>query len=145
MNRWLLLYLSLLPFWGLGQAVFQNPILPGFHPDPSLCRVGEDYYLVNSSFEWYPGLPIYHSLDLVNWRLIGYGLHRPDQVVLPEGLPDSRGMYAPTLRYHQGTFYLICTCVKCEGNFYLTAENPAGPWSDPVWLGSRGIDPSLFW
>ncbi|MEL6654138.1 MAG: FG-GAP-like repeat-containing protein, partial [Bacteroidota bacterium] len=73
-----------------------------------------DYYLVNSSFEWYPGLPIYHSRDLVNWRLIGYGVHRPDQVPLPEGLPDSRGVYAPTLRYHEGNFYLINTCVRCD-------------------------------
>lgn len=128
-----------------GPTQFQNPILSGFHPDPSICRVGEDYYLVNSSFEWYPGLPIYHSKDLVNWQLIGYGIHRPNQVVLPEGLPDSRGLYAPTIRYHEGTFYIINTCVKCKGNFYITAKDPAGPWSDPVWLNSRGIDPSLFW
>ncbi|MCV9389257.1 glycoside hydrolase family 43 protein [Reichenbachiella ulvae] len=124
---------------------FKNPILTGFHPDPSICRVGEDYYLVNSSFEWYPGLPVYHSRDLVNWELIGYGIHRPNQVPLPEGLPDSRGVYAPTIRYHEGLFYIINTCVKCEGNFYITATDPAGPWSEPVWLGTRGIDPEIFW
>lgn len=130
-----------------GNAIedFTNPIIPGFHPDPSICRVGDDYYLVNSSFEWYPGLPIYHSKDLVNWELIGYGIHRPDQVELPEGLGDSRGVYAPTIRYNDGLFYIINTCVQCEGNFYITAENPAGPWSEPVWLHSRGIDPDLFW
>ena len=124
---------------------FQNPILPGFHPDPSIILVEDDYYLVNSSFEWFPGLPIYHSKDLVNWQLIGYGIHRPDQVPLPEGLLDSRGTYAPTLRYREGTYYLINTCVRCEGNFYVTASNPAGPWSDPIWTKTRGIDPDLFW
>lgn len=124
---------------------FQNPILPGFHPDPSVCRVGEDYYLVNSTFEWFPGLPVYHSKDLVNWELIGYGITRSDQVELPVGLGNSMGVFAPTIRYHEGTFYIINTCVQCEGNFYITATDPAGPWSDPVWLGSPGIDPSLFW
>ncbi|MCC4211274.1 glycoside hydrolase family 43 protein [Leeuwenhoekiella parthenopeia] len=124
---------------------FNNPILSGFHPDPSVIRVGEDYYLVNSSFEWFPGIPIYHSLDLVNWELIGYGITRPDQVPLPKGLKDSRGIYAVTIRYHEGLFYLITTCVQCDGNFYITAKNPAGPWSNPIWTGTRGIDPSLFW
>lgn len=124
---------------------FENPVLSGFYPDPSVVLVGDDYYMVNSSFEWYPGMPIHHSKDLVNWKLIGYGLERPDQVELPKGLKDSRGIYAVTIRHHDGLFYLITTCVNCEGNFYVTAENPAGPWSDPVWLNSRGIDPSLFW
>jgi len=140
------LYWALLAFVANSQPdTFKNPILSGFHPDPSICRVGDDYYLVNSSFEWYPGLPVYHSNDLVNWELIGYGISRPDQVELPTGLGDSRGIYAPTIRYHDGLFYLITTCVNCNQNFYITAENPAGPWSDPVWLDSRGIDPSLFW
>lgn len=126
---------------------FKNPILSGYHPDPSICRVGEDYYLVNSTFEWFPGMPIYHSKDLVNWELIGHGLHRPDQLSLQEGLGDFMGIFAVTIRYHDGLFYLITTCVQCEngGNFYITAENPAGPWSDPVWLDSPGIDPSLMW
>ncbi|MEH0152884.1 glycoside hydrolase family 43 protein [Limibacter armeniacum] len=125
---------------------FRNPIISGFHPDPSICRVGEDYYLANSSFEWFPGVPIYHSKDLVNWEVIGYALHRKEQ--LPELIDTktSRGIYAPTLRYHGGLFYMITTCVSCGGNFYVTAENPAGPWSDPVWLeDAKGIDPSLFW
>jgi alpha-N-arabinofuranosidase len=81
----------------------------------------------------------------VNWQLIGYGLHRPEQLVLPEGLRDIKGIYAVTIRFHDGIFYLITTCVSCNGNFYLTAEDPAGPWSDPVWLDAPGIDPSLFW
>jgi len=142
-----LLILLLLPVFAFSQTpeTFKNPILPGFHPDPSICRVGDDYYLVNSSFEWYPGLPVFHSKDLVNWELIGYGMHRPTQVELPVGLKDSRGVYAPTIRYHDGVFYIINTCVNCKGNFYITATNPAGPWSEPVWLNSHGIDPSLFW
>ncbi len=127
---------------------FSNPILSGYHPDPSIVRVGEDYYMVNSTFEWFPGMPIHHSKDLVNWELIGYGLHRPDQVVLNEGLRDYMGIFAVTIRHHDDLFYLITTCVACEedGNFYVTAENPAGPWSDPVWLkDAPGIDPSLMW
>src|SRR6056297_97570 len=104
---------------------FRNPILPGFHPDPSICRVGEDYYLVNSSFEWFPGIPVYHSRDLVNWKLIGYGLHRPEQIALPEGMQGSHGLWAATIRHHDGLFYLTATCYKNGGNFYITAENPA--------------------
>ena len=129
------------------QTNFQNPILPGYHPDPSICRVGEDYYLVNSTFEWFPGMPIHHSKDLVNWELIGYGIHRPEQLALQKGLGDFMGVFAVTIRYHDGIFYLINTCVQCEkgGNFYITATNPAGPWSDPVWLDAPGIDPSLMW
>lgn len=126
---------------------FINPVISGFHPDPSICRVDDDYYLVTSTFEWFPGMPIYHSKDLVNWELIGHGLHRPEQLVLQERLRDYKGISAVTIRYHDGLFYLITTCVECErdGNFYITAENPAGPWSDPVWLDSPGIDPSLMW
>lgn len=124
---------------------FKNPILSGYHPDPSICRVGDDYYLVNSSFEWYPGLPVFHSKDLVNWKLISYAVQRPMQVELPVGLKDSRGTYAATIREHNGVFYIINTCVNCKGNFYVTATNPAGPWSDPIWTNTHGIDPSLFW
>jgi alpha-N-arabinofuranosidase len=123
---------------------FQNPIISGFNPDPSICRVGDDYYLVTSSFEFFPSIPIYKSRDLVNWDLIGYGLNRPNQVEIPAGLKDSRGIYAVTIRHNNGVFYLITTCVTCKSNFYVTATDPAGPWSDPVWLNSPGIDPSLF-
>ena len=131
-----------------GQEVpktFENPIIPGYHPDPSICRVGQDYYLVNSSFVWFPGLPIYHSKDLVNWKLIGHAIDRPNMVDFT-GLPDKLGLFAPTIRYHDGVFYIINTCVGCNMNFYITATNPAGPWSEPIWLPqAEGIDPSLFW
>ncbi|TVR51291.1 MAG: glycoside hydrolase family 43 protein [Puniceicoccaceae bacterium] len=122
--------------------VFQNPILPGFHADPSICRVGDDYYLVTSSFEYFPAIPIFHSRDLVHWRQIGHVLDRPGQVDLAN-VPSSGGLFAPTIRHHDGRFYVICTVVWGGGNFYVTAEDPAGPWSDPVWLEPDGIDPSL--
>lgn len=124
---------------------FKNPILSGYHPDPSICRVGDDYYLVNSTFVWYPGLPIYHSKDLVNWELIGHAIDRPNMLDF-DGLPDKLGVFAPTIRYHKGLFYIINTCVACKMNYYITATNPAGPWSDPIWLPEApGIDSSLFW
>ncbi|HHE72603.1 MAG TPA: glycoside hydrolase family 43 protein, partial [Chloroflexi bacterium] len=126
---------------------FRNPILSGFYPDPSICRVGDDYYLVNSSFEYFPGLPIFHSRDLVHWRQIGHVLDRPEQLNL-DGVRPSGGLYAPTIRYHAGTFYVTNTLVDGpgpKGNFIVTATDPAGPWSEPVWLDDApGIDPSLF-
>jgi alpha-N-arabinofuranosidase len=122
---------------------FQNPILSGFYPDPSICRVGDDYYLVNSSFEYFPGVPIFHSRDLVHWEQIGYCLTRKSQLNLDHARA-SGGIYAPTLRYHNGTFYLITTLVDTGGNFFVTATNPAGPWSEPVWVDHAGIDSSLL-
>jgi len=125
---------------------FNNPILSGFYPDPSICRVGDTYYMVNSSFEWFPGLPIHESKDLVNWKLIGYGLSRPTQIAYKDGLKNSNGIFAPTIRYHKGVFYIITTMVGQRGNFIITSKNPAGPWSDPIWIkDAPGIDPSLFW
>lgn len=122
---------------------YRNPVIPGFHPDPSVCRVGEDYYLVTSSFEYFPGVPIFHSRDLVNWRQIGHVLDRPSQLDL-EHAPSSRGIYAPTIRYHQGTFYMTTTNVSGGGHLLVHADDPAGPWSDPVWIDQPGIDPDLF-
>jgi len=123
---------------------YRNPILAGFYPDPSLLRVGRDYYLVNSTFTWFPGLPIFHSRDLVNWRQIGNAIDRPTQFDF-SGLAVSRGIFAPDLSFHNGRYYLVGTCTDCGGNFVMTARSPAGPWSDPVWLKSvEGIDPSLF-
>lgn len=123
---------------------FTNPILPGFYPDPSICRVDEDYYLVNSSFTYYPGLPIFHSRDLVNWNQIGHALDRVSQLDLDD-LEQSQGIYAPTIRYNKGTFYIVCTNVGKKGNFVITAQRPEGPWSEPYWLpDAPGIDPSLF-
>jgi len=126
--------------------IFRNPILPGFSPDPSICRVGEDYYLVNSSFEYFPGLPLFHGRDLVHWRQIGHVMNRPSQLNL-DGIRPSGGLYAPTIRYHRGAFYVINTFEFTVGeprNFIVTAADPAGPWSEPHWLDDApGIDPSL--
>lgn len=123
---------------------FQNPIIAGFYPDPSIARKGDDYYLVNSSFSYSPGVPIFHSKDLVNWTSLGHVLTRPSQLPLAQQ-QTSRGIYAPTLRYHAGTFYLITTLVDVRGNFMVTASDPAGPWSEPVLLPEiGGIDPDLF-
>jgi len=122
---------------------YTNPILKGFYPDPSICRVGEDYYLVTSTFTYFPGVPIFHSRDLVHWEQIGHVLDRPSQLPLSEG-EHSHGIFAPSLRYHEGTFYMVTTNVANGGNFFVTAHNPAGPWSDPYWLETDGIDPSLF-
>lgn len=121
-------------------VMYTNPVLPGFYSDPSVCRVGDDYYLITSTFEYFPGVPIFHSKDLVNWEQIGHCIHRKEQ--LPEGL----NIFAATIRYHEGTFYMITTTYgNPSGNFYVTAQNPAGPWSDPVFIEVEGIDPDLFW
>jgi xylan 1,4-beta-xylosidase len=133
-------------------AVIENPILPGFFPDPSICRVGDDYYIANSSFEWFPGVPIHHSRDLVNWQLIGHPLTRPSQLDL-RGIADSAGVWAPSLSHADGQFWLIYTNVRCTGMgkpfkdigiFLTTAKDIRGPWSEPVVLNSIGFDPSLF-
>ncbi|HEX4350634.1 MAG TPA: glycoside hydrolase family 43 protein [Verrucomicrobiae bacterium] len=122
---------------------FSNPIIPGYYPDPSICRVGDDYYLANSSFEYFPGVPIFHSKDLVHWEQIGHVLTRKSQLNL-DHVYSSGGIFAPTLRCHDGTFYMITTKVGGNGgNFYVTTTNIAGPWSEPVWLDKAGIDPSL--
>ena len=120
-----------------------NPIIPGYHPDPSICRVGADYYLVNSSFQYFPGVPIFHSTDLQHWTQIGNVLTRSSQLPLPDATSWT-GIYAPTLRHHNGTFYMITTNVGQRGNFMVTATRPEGPWSEPIWLEQQGIDPSLY-
>ena len=126
------------------KAFYYNPILAGFYPDPSICRVGDDYYLVNSTFAYFPGIPVFHSRDLVNWKLIGHVMDRVEQMNL-EGLGVSEGIFAPAIRFHNGLFYVTCTLVGAGGNYVVTAQNPAGPWSNPVWLPQiDGIDPSLF-
>ena len=127
---------------------FQNPILPGGYPDPSICRVGNDYYLVNSSFAYYPGVPIWHSTDLQHWTRLGYVLNRPSQLNLKSGLVMTGGIYAPDISYnpHNKLFYLITTDVNGIGNFFVTTDDPKkGVWSDPIRLPEvGGIDPSLF-
>ncbi len=123
---------------------FLNPILAGFYPDPSITRAGDEYYLVTSSFVYYPGVPIFRSADLVHWTQIGSVLDRPSQLHV-DSAGISRGIFAPVIRYHDGTFYMITTLVDRGGNFIVTAKNPGGPWSDPIWLHDvDGIDPSLF-
>lgn len=135
-------------------GIVQNPILCGFYPDPSVCSVlhkneagkvtGADYYLVNSSFAYAPGVPIFHSRDMEHWTQIGHVLERKEQLRL-EGAGMSQGIYAPTLRYHKGIFYMISTNVSGGGNFYVTAQRAEGPWSEPVYLPeAQGIDPSLY-
>ena len=131
------------PQTALRDGHYRNPILAGAWPDPSICRVGRDYYLVNSTFAWFPGIEVLHSQDLVNWRSLGHAIDRPTQLNYA-GLGLSRGLFAPALSHHKGTFYLACTMVDAGGNFIITASHPAGPWSDPVWLGFDGIDPALF-
>jgi len=124
---------------------YQNPILAGFYPDPSIVRVDDQFYMVNSSFGYFPGLPLTRSTDLVNWEPLGYVLERPEQGDF-SGYGISRGIFAPTIRYHAGTFYVITTDVNPgAGNFIVTATDPAGDWSIPTYLPEiDGIDPSLF-
>lgn len=122
-------------------GVFSNPVIPGFHPDPSVCRAGDDYYLACSSFEYFPGLPIFHSRDLVHWEQIGNALEWP----LPAATRSSGGIYAPTLRYHDGRFWLIVADASLQ-TVLVTAANPAGPWSHPVTIpGITGVDPDIAW
>lgn len=126
--------------------MIQNPILPGFYPDPSICRVGDDFYMVTSSFTYFPGVPVFHSRDLQHWEQIGHVLTRPEQLPVRNVRYISGGIYAPTIRYHDGLFYMITTNVGGVGDFICTAEDPAGPWSDMhVIEGAEGIDPSLMW
>ena len=120
-----------------------NPVISGFSPDPSVVAVGEDYYLVNSTFHYFPGVPVYHSRDLQNWEQIGNVLDRPSQLPLEQS-SATLGIYAPTIRYNDGTFYMITTNVGNWGNFMVTATDPAGPWSEPLLLEQQGIDPSLY-
>ena len=128
----------------VGREAYRNPIVPGYYPDPSVLRVGTRYYLVNSSFAHFPGLPVFTSSDLVHWTQIGNAVDRPGQVDLA-GRAVSEGLFAPDISHHTGTFYIANTCVECGGNFVITTRDPAGPWSDPIWLPFEGIDPSIYW
>jgi xylan 1,4-beta-xylosidase len=128
------------------ESQFTNPILQGYYPDPSVCRKGNDFYMVNSSFSHYPGVPIFHSTDLVHWTQLGHVLDRPSQLNL-DTLPVSYGIFAPAIEYnpYNDTFYMITTLVGKGGNFLVKAKDPKGPWSDPIWLPKvTGIDPSLM-
>lgn len=147
MNRFsslLLISFMSLFYQGFAQMTLPNPILAGFYPDPAICKVGPDYYIVNSTFSYFPGIPVLHSQDLKNWRQIGNVISRPSQMDFM-GETVSRGLFAPSISYHEGLFYVTCTDIDNGGNFVVTAKNPAGPWSDPVWIKEvHGIDPSLY-
>ena len=130
--------------------MIQNPVLKGFNPDPAICRAGDDYYIATSTFEWFPGVSIHHSRDLVNWRLAGYPLTRTSQLDML-GNPDSGGVWAPALSYHDNKFWLIYSNVKTlvgpakdVQNYLVTADNIDGPWSEPIYMNGSGFDPSLF-
>ena len=144
MNKYTLLFCLYLfsTISAIGQN-YKNPVIPGFYPDPSICRVGDDFYLVNSTFEYFPGVPIHHSKDLINWQPIGHCLTRTSQLPLDKCGP-SGGIYAPTLRHHEGIFYMVTTNVTNRGNFIVFSKNITGPWSEPAWIDVDGIDPSLY-
>lgn len=123
---------------------YLNPVVRGTAPDPSLVRVGDDYFLATSTFDMLPGVTIRHSTDLVDWRIIGHAITRPAQY-RRDGLPGPVVLFAPTIRHHDGTFYLVCTnAIPGQGNFLVTASDPAGEWSDAIWIDEGGFDPSLF-
>lgn len=121
---------------------YKNPILKGFHPDPSICRVGEDYYLVTSSFEYFPGIPVYHSRDLINWEIINHCISNPNQLDYSK-FGDSGGVWAPTIRYKNGRFYVTATIDKL-GNIIVYTDNIRGEWSQPILVNMGGIDPSFY-
>ncbi|MCI8308001.1 MAG: glycoside hydrolase family 43 protein, partial [Lachnospiraceae bacterium] len=122
---------------------FTNPIIKGFHPDPSTCRRGDDYFLVTSSMEYYPGIPVFHSKDLVNWKQIGHVLNTPSALNL-DGVKPSGGIMAPTIRYYDGVFYVACMGNGKKGHFVCKTDNPFKGWSEPYHIGGVGIDSSLF-
>lgn len=124
--------------------MFNNPILPGFHPDPSICKANGKYYIIVSTFEYYPGLPIYCSDNLLTWEFCCFALNKKEHLDLSSS-KHSAGLYAPTIRYHDNQFYIVCTNKATFGNFLITSKQITGPWSEPVFIGTGGIDPSLFW
>ncbi|MDF3830176.1 MULTISPECIES: glycoside hydrolase family 43 protein [unclassified Pseudocitrobacter] len=127
-----------------------NPILKGFHPDPCICRRDDDYYIITSTFEWFPGIRIYHSRDLMSWEFCGYALNDATSLQM-FGNPDSGGIWAPDITWHDGRFWIVFTNIKVVNapwktgyNYLITAESIEGPWSEPILLGAGGIDPSLY-
>ena len=143
MKHFIITFFAIFNLLCVSAQTYQNPILPGFYPDPSVCRVGDDYYMVNSSFQFFPGVPLHHSKDLINWECIGYVLDRPSQINLDKA-GYWNGIYAPTIRHHNGVFYMITTNVSDKGNFYVTSTNPLEGWSEPIWVNQGGIDPEIF-
>lgn len=124
---------------------YKNPVLPGFHADPSVCRWGDDFYLVNSTFQYFPGVPVYHSKDLVNWQQIGHCITRRSQADI-SGMDETEGIYAPTIRCHNGRFYMVTTIYPSRKHFYVWTDNPSGEWSEPIVIDFAvgSCDPTLF-
>lgn len=122
---------------------YENPIIKGFYPDPSICRVGEWFYLVTSSFEFFPGVPLFKSKDLIHWQQIGHVLSRASQLNL-EKIEKSAGIFAPTIRHHEGRFYMVTTVSGKGGNFFVWTDDIEGEWSDPIWVEVGGIDPDFY-
>ena len=141
----ILIIVLLLQTLGVCGQGFKNPVLPGFHADPSVCCAGEDFYLVNSTFQYFPGVPVFHSKDLVNWEQVGNCLTRPTQVDL-KGTDGNSGIYAPTIRYNNGRFYMVTTVFPSRRHFYVWTDNPAGEWSEPIVIDFAigSCDPTLF-
>ncbi len=129
--------------------MIRNPIISGFYPDPSICKAGKDYFLVTSSFEYFPGVPIFHSVDMINWKQYGHVLTRKKQLPL-ENCPRPLGIFAPTIRHINGRFYMVTTNMSLSpknefyGNFYVWTDDIEAGWSDPIWVDVGGIDPDLF-
>ena len=136
--------LVLMALCGWAQG-FKNPVLPGFHADPSVCRAGDDFYLVNSTFQYYPGVPVFHSKDLIHWEQVGACLTRESQVRI-ENMHEQSGIYAPTIRYHEGRFYMVTTVYPSRKHFYVYTDDPNGEWSDPIYIDFcvGSCDPTLF-
>lgn len=124
---------------------FRNPVLPGFHADPSVCRAGDDFYLVNSTFQYFPGVPVFHSKDLIHWEQVGNCLTRTSQVSLSK-MDGNNGIYAPTIRYHEGRFYMVTTVFPSRRHFYVWTDNPVGEWSEPIVIDFAigSCDPTLY-
>ena len=127
----------------MSKGVFKNPVLPGFYPDPSICLVGDTYYLANSTFEYFPGIPVHKSTDLIHWELAGHVIHREGQLDLSKAHAFG-GIWAPTIRFHDGLFYMVCNNTGGVGNFVATATDVAGPWSDLAYFTEKGFDSSIF-
>ena len=122
---------------------YTNPVIPGFYPDPSICSDGKKYYMVCSSFQFFPGVPLFESEDLINWNQIGFVLTRESQLPLKRA-EHSAGIFAPTIRYNEGRFYMVTTNTTVGGNFYVYTDDIYGDWSEPIQVEQGGIDPSLY-
>ena len=145
MKRLLIIYITFIGFLNILAQGYRNPVLPGFHADPSVCRAGNDFYLVNSTFQYFPGVPVFHSKDLINWEQVGNCLTRPSQVDL-KGTDGNSGIYAPTIRYNDGRFYMVTTVFPSRRHFYVWTDNPAGEWSEPIVIDFAigSCDPTLY-